>query len=563
MKNTAICKRNDEKKMTARSSPLAPHLLNCPKAVKLCGRKPWGQVLVLGIFLVLFLCFTLFSTLGMAAKTRERIRLQNAADASAYSEGARVARAFNYFAYTNRAIASNLVSLTTLHAYHSEISAAKGLYWNLALAYQSITSEEIALTTCVMGIGPCQFGCFAHAIADEITAVSLMGQNSDFENDIKELDSSFEKAVSGYDKSIRLIQLGQQAVRLELLGESAGSLLSSLGGSGDMSVGESLDKKMMRYNLPSGRADQTSIAILNLKNLQDSMKFDDSDDARMEMTETANAARPLWVRNRLIGGNTAALSPLLSRIKDDTSGIWTTAQIPILEGASGIYDKKPSAVPFPTRPKSKTKGTGIGSIDYWEMTGVCEHNHAAGSIIQPFPLAMMTPGLIYSSSKNSSHNLHNSDVSHDLDVEKLLQFMRFNIDAEGRYRQPVIYKHFRQDLSLNEKGSYPPWDIFDSGKFTSKIFDQHHNIDVRFRSDQDGRAFSKAAVYYHHPGNWREPPNFWNPFWRAKLHPFSKKEWMGLEALTQDMTGSPGFLLLSLLTDSNDRALEGIGGSTG
>ena len=532
----------------------------CRRAV---SSKMHGQVMVLGVFLMLFLCFVLFSSLGMAVKTRERIRLQNAADASAYSESARIARAFNYFAYTNRAIASNLVSLTTLHAYHSEISAAKGLYWNLALAYESITAEEIALTTCVMGIGPCQFGCFAHAAADEITAISLMSKNSDFEQDIKDLDSSFEKAVSGYEKSIQLIQLGQQAVRLELLGESAEGILSSLGGTAGLSGGESLDQKMMRYNLPSGHADQSQISLLNLKNLQDSMKFDDSGDAQMEMTEVANASRPLWVRNRLIGGNTATLSPLFSRIKDDTSGLWTTTQIPILEGASGIYDKKPSAIPFPTRPKSKTKGKGIGSVDYWEMTGVCEHNHAAGSIIQPFPLAMMTPGLVYSSSENSSHNLHNSDVSHELDVEKLLRFMRFDIDANGRYRQPVIYKHFRQDLSLNEQGKHHPWDIFDSGKFHSKLFGPQHNIDVRFRPDQEGRALSKAAVYYHHPGNWREPPNFWNPFWRAKLHPFSKKEWLALEALTQDVTGGPGFLLLSLLTDSNDAAMEGISAGAG
>ena len=34
-------------------------------------------------------------------------------------------------------------------------------------------------------------------------------------------------------------------------------------------------------------------------------------------------------------------------------------------------------------------------------------------------------------------------------------------------------------------------------------------------------ATAQGLAYYHHPGNWREPPNFYNPYWRAKLHPFS------------------------------------------
>jgi hypothetical protein len=34
-------------------------------------------------------------------------------------------------------------------------------------------------------------------------------------------------------------------------------------------------------------------------------------------------------------------------------------------------------------------------------------------------------------------------------------------------------------------------------------------------------AFAGGLVYFHKPDGeeYREPPNFWNPFWRAKLHP--------------------------------------------
>jgi len=30
---------------------------------------------------------------------------------------------------------------------------------------------------------------------------------------------------------------------------------------------------------------------------------------------------------------------------------------------------------------------------------------------------------------------------------------------------------------------------------------------------------SAAMAYYHRPGDWREPPNLFNPFWGAKLMP--------------------------------------------
>jgi hypothetical protein len=30
-------------------------------------------------------------------------------------------------------------------------------------------------------------------------------------------------------------------------------------------------------------------------------------------------------------------------------------------------------------------------------------------------------------------------------------------------------------------------------------------------------------TYYHRPGNWAEHPNFFNPFWRAKLAPIGQR----------------------------------------
>ena len=518
-----------------------------------------GQLIALGALLLLFICFILFSTIGISWKCKERIRLQHASDASAYSQAVKIARGFNYFSFTNRAIASHLVSLTTMHAYHSEISAAKGLYWNLALAYEMITAEEIALTTCVMGVGPCQFGCFAHALEDELTAISLITKNRELEKDIKELDESFIRAVEGYQSSIRLIQISQQAVQLELQAEGISSVLQKLGAPRELGEAVDLDRAMKPFNFPAGQNSSEFLELLNLSNIRRSMDFSDDDKAKVEMTEVANAARPLWVRNRLIGGNSATLSLLISRIRDDTDGQWIAAQIPVVQGAAGIYSEKPKIFPMPSSIKSQTRGRGIGSIDYWEMTGICEHNHGMGAIVQPFPLGPLDPGIIYSNINGSEHNLHSSNVEHDLDVDELLRFMRFNIESEGNYHQPIIYKLLQRDLSLNDAQKRMPWDIFDSGKFKGNIFGNNNaSATVRLVSENNGSSLSKAVVYYHHPGNWREPPNFWNPFWRAKLHPFSKQELFQIEILSGQSMAAMPLAMLDITVTSDDTALEGV-----
>ena len=51
-------------------------------------------------------------------------------------------------------------------------------------------------------------------------------------------------------------------------------------------------------------------------------------------------------------------------------------------------------------------------------------------------------------------------------------------------------------------------------------------------------AWSRAQVYYHRPGAWTEPPNFFNPFWKSKLAPVGPK----ISALLKKvgLSGIPG-----------------------
>jgi hypothetical protein len=50
-------------------------------------------------------------------------------------------------------------------------------------------------------------------------------------------------------------------------------------------------------------------------------------------------------------------------------------------------------------------------------------------------------------------------------------------------------------------------------------------VRVDFKDDRSSLAglgpglhvLARAQAYYHHPGNWQENPNFFNPYWRARL----------------------------------------------
>lgn len=69
-----------------------------------------GQALVLACLMVLVLSIAVLTTVNIGHTVHERIRLQNNADATAYSMAAMEARAFNFYAFANRTQVSHYVS---------------------------------------------------------------------------------------------------------------------------------------------------------------------------------------------------------------------------------------------------------------------------------------------------------------------------------------------------------------------------------------------------------------------------------------------------------------------
>ncbi|HEX8435725.1 pilus assembly protein TadG-related protein [Archangium sp.] len=80
------------------------------RALRRSLQRQEGQALVLACVLMLILSIALLTTVNIGHNVHERIRLQNTADAAAYSTAAMEARAFNFYAFTNRTQVSHYVS---------------------------------------------------------------------------------------------------------------------------------------------------------------------------------------------------------------------------------------------------------------------------------------------------------------------------------------------------------------------------------------------------------------------------------------------------------------------
>src|SRR5213595_911891 len=73
-------------------------------------KRQEGQALVLACLTILLVSLAVLTTVNLGHSIHERVRLQNTADAAAYSMAAMEARAFNFYAYANRTQVSHYVS---------------------------------------------------------------------------------------------------------------------------------------------------------------------------------------------------------------------------------------------------------------------------------------------------------------------------------------------------------------------------------------------------------------------------------------------------------------------
>jgi hypothetical protein len=86
------------------------------------------------------------------------------------------------------------------------------------------------------------------------------------------------------------------------------------------------------------------------------------------------------------------------------------------------------------------------------------------------------------------------------------------VDPNDNYGQPKMYAMMQRDYAV--RNSNLPWEQRFGLSFTSG---SNTGLDLRGRAVSTSLA--TGVAYYHRGMHWREPPNFFNPFWRATLSP--------------------------------------------
>lgn len=480
-----------------------------------------GQIMVLGALGVLLVALMLLLTLNIGQAVFEKIRVQQLADSAAFSAATQEARAFNFFAYTNRANIANLVAATSAHAYMSMATMVVEINMAAAINFFAMSGMEIA-RCCECEYCSCVQQCF-HAAMDSISGIMYMIETFDLSDSVQEVDKKFVELLDAIDDHMDAIRKAQKDMK--------------------DAVSMQLQSDMILSRLKSKYAPQASsnaMAIMSLNKQQFEDVFEDDQDKRKWVpTEIANGTRdaapshPIMLSMRMLSDFEDFINDDTYRdFKEDTP-VSGESEIMFYLGSSRVIKNPSSPIGGVTSGQHGPEGEGAGSFD---MAMVHSEAYCDESVM----VAMSVLG----SGESGTHwgipwpmvcGADHDNKFKCLNGGECFMLFKANPEPGEDWGQPKVYSFIHQDLRKMEGGGKGPWELNESGKVKLDLGDASNTYSTEMQiSDNpdnergEGTALSKALVYYHYPdyqgGGWKEHPNFFNPYWRAKLQPFRKKE---------------------------------------
>ncbi len=517
------------------------------------ARARRGQTMVLGVLGVLMVAITMIMTLNVGQALHEKIRVQQLADAAAFSNANQVARAFNFFAYTNRANVGALVAASSMHAYMGMSTAVPELFFAGQMNFLIMAGIEFAVCmTC------CWPYCFSmcqhciHAFKNLRSAMKHGKQGRKLRDKVKDdVDPAFIRAITAVDYHMKYIALSQTL--------TYGKVVLQL-------MQDSLIKKIKEAGRDGAQFAPKATNNLGMTKMVNAMKFIgavhtpmvDEPIRRYLAAEIANASR--W--SKMVSSRnlvepfiffvhpTQLLSQLLQECPQPSNGM----SLPVM------YKGESRVIASPGSPKQQISRNQHGPSEA-EGAGAVEDGLVFSTAIQMcifsagmvFPLSTIEIG---SGKDGAQHKPRKycTGVDDHKNMKCLKEnvpscFMTYKGEEDFDQSQPHMYSLVGQDLRLlnntDEKG---PWKITDKGTISVDLGGSVGNLAVHLSDtpgeriggqtvngftgaettiDRDGGlAMSKAIAYYHFPPDWKEEPNLFAPHWKAKLQPMRTMEAM-------------------------------------
>ncbi len=532
-----------------------------------------GQAIVLLAATSLIVAATLLTTFSIGKAIHERVAVQQAADASAYSLAVEEARAFNYYAYSNRAIVSHYVAIMAIYGHMSYALAWKRYLEQAKSVWCDQITAELAvyLTACIAEDISC-WGCMTSVctcLGQDIDEV----QNNPCQNLDNELQDVNNTLNNDYIKNLRSVADSEMGVIQSIANDQK---VMDTAVAATVSVPSQFSDKIAKQFGPKFKA-ELGAGLSNLNGVTPvggNKTAAGYCDAVAGFSPLCSAQGANVTRTQIFASNADRYQPPTEGISGDftrdrgvdmTSAFQQRLFMLVMQndlpyyvitvsghGMSRMVKQSSAGVGDPSGDLHQTNETNesgyrVAAHDHGDVTGMdwapgfqCgwyELPFAAGSA-HVATYAYSTPpknprGTQSAYSAGSNETTGQPDLGgwvypKDYKTCGILK-PQVNFRIATANQKQLLYNQPRTFAVISEtfdKSSWGPFGLkldkaiqmFDPGT-KSTLDNIVNNAAIRGRESIYGVA--SGLAYYHRPGLWKEPPNFYNPYWRAKLHPFN------------------------------------------
>lgn len=494
-----------------------------------------GQVMVLACVTLLVTALMLMLSFNLTNAVYEKMRVQSHSDSVAYSLATVESRAFNATAHYNRAIAAALVAQMSLHSWMAIASADVGMLNAGMIDMFEIMAIEAAMGCYPYNVSHCP--CVFMAMRD---AFKFMRKGREYAKKLRGLEQKFNDGVQDLRKMVESLHKRQKAI-LNL----AAAEISGVG---------SVVSKLTKKNAKKADVANAFIAV-NVREFTCAQEGGvdstggsncsgrpraDSDVRSTVIQNAANATRQLFNKDNYIPyfvNDENFRSPYDTKLPQDqlSDGHFIYAIVPplnarVAKNSSGTGSNKNDTtldVGSGVRGVASVMGYRHSGISAMVFNGEIHSNSSGGKhTVSPFGTSA------HSGRHGEFSGVQTADVCGN-EESCFVNFRALN-DASKDFGMPSVFIGVKQDLRLfqtkdGEFKEHAPWEINDDGKVSIELA-KGAPSEIQLTPRATGYAVSKAKVYFHQQGNWKVAPNFFDPFWRPKLHFFDKSE------LTQALT---------------------------
>lgn len=511
-----------------------------------------GQAIILAALGALILAIGVLATVNLGHAIHERVKLQNVADATAYSMAALEARSFNFFAFTNRAQVSQYVTAMSLQSWLA-------VFWFIDLVLGLLADVANMVCTfacwCSSSVILCPICCPIAAAVCPIYG-GLRAAYKAFHKIVVQVDKILGKVVyyiGQFNKfgTYSAQRLMKEMVRINL--GSAALLVPEITKENDpeakwwpMGGVASAALNVTEYS-QAFDTDAEKLSKNNINNKQ-------YDGPRRVMTEVTNATRyPPFVSNRnlvdfiskipLIGSFLGVILKFMP-IQISVTGQTKMTSVKDKCGWGGnCRCKKRFGTQFDHSQLARgnvivadmvvTFGIHIAkviSFDFGQEDIVSVWAHPTDGEHCAYDHQGPLPGFHCPQWYLPWYNCFGDAKNHKWDG--IAPYIKFKPDSKDEFQgQPSTYVFLNKKPEDLGGQAYVQKFDFTVGERTESL-DTNIGVDplISFFGQVKGlNAWSRGMAYYHRPSyktgesNWHEHPNFFNPFWRAKLAPLGEK----------------------------------------